>query len=872
MKAEFSLDYPKQVKTRQLLGLSYGLIAALAFTLTAWGIDAYQLARASADLFWLKLALGGLAAVLLGGLAGWLGEQIDNGLVTFVFWLVVSFLLARLASQLPFEITSRAVGVLHPSLAGLDIYPHPSNVDRSMVIVYIVLLLTGGLVGALQSILVDSAVGSATNFTRWITLAACVPFFLLAGTAVDNINNSLRLPLIATHDILEFAKANQGKPVDNKLAAATGLRAFESLQSMLDRPYHLVLGTYEPEYLDSFTIYIDFNGEWAVCSALVSRVSNCNPSQKAYLTGLNDLLSRSQNAANPLDVARPVEAWLATWKDGGNRPAHLAVLDQRGTAILVEVQDQAGRRSQCRLSLDNNGLLRLETCSAPGPSGPIDQAILPEASPTRSATQSPSLTVAPTGTGTVESNEVISQSVALLPAAVSDLEVLSDLTTYDIRVSVDFTHHSFQGHSRVDTLNRTGASLDRLYFRLFPNGGRSYGNGSLTVSQVTQDGKPITTTLSVENSVLEAHLAAPLAAGARASLEMDFKGVTPVDYGGGYGIYDSSRQVMALANWYPILAVDDAKGWHLDPTTAIGDSVYSEMAYYSVELTAPENVVVATTGLDVRHTDQAGFTTYWIASGPARDFFIALSPDFQVASQEVEGTRVNSYYLSPDAAGGQQALTIAGRALQDYNGLFGLYPYRELDVVEAPLQDALGVEYPGIILAASQVYTSTQDATFTAVIAHEIGHQWWYNIVGNNVLQDPWLDEGLTTFTSMLYFESDQGQAGYQGISSYYQKRYDEYLQKHPDDLVTASVAHFESGSGGQAAYGTIVYTKAALFFKALRDLIGDKAFFQALKAYYKDEKYKVADPQSLLDEFQKASGRDLGDFYQKWLYSKSQP
>ncbi|HEX9028727.1 MAG TPA: hypothetical protein VF823_06100, partial [Anaerolineales bacterium] len=350
MKAEFSLDYQKQNKTRRLLGLAYGLIAALAFTLTAWGIDAYQLARVSVDPFWLKLVLGGLAAVLLGGLAGWLGEQIDNGLVTFVLWLFVSYLLARLASQLPFEITSRALGMLHPSLAGLDIYPHPSNVDRSMVIVYIVLMLTGGLVGALQSILVDSALGSATNFTRWITLAACVPFFLLAGTAVDNINNSLRMPLIATHDVLEFARANQGKPVDNKLAAATGLHAFDSLQNMLDRPFHLVLGTYEPEYLDSFTVYIDFNGEWAECSALVSRVSNCNPSQEAYLSGLNDLLSGSQDAVTPLEVARPVEAWVAAWKEGGNRPARLAVMDQRGTVILVEIQDQAGRTSKCRMS------------------------------------------------------------------------------------------------------------------------------------------------------------------------------------------------------------------------------------------------------------------------------------------------------------------------------------------------------------------------------------------------------------------------------------------------------------------------------------------------------------------------------------------
>jgi aminopeptidase N len=124
----------------------------------------------------------------------------------------------------------------------------------------------------------------------------------------------------------------------------------------------------------------------------------------------------------------------------------------------------------------------------------------------------------------------------------------------------------------------------------------------------------------------------------------------------------------------------------------------------------------------------------------------------------------------------------------------------------------------------------------------------------------------------MLYYEVDQGQPGYQGIASYYQKKYAAYLDKNPDDLITASVVHFEMEPGGAAAYGTIVYTKSALFFKALRESIGDKAFFQALKNYYQTEKYKIAAPQDLLGEFEKSSGRKLGDFYQKWLYAKSQP
>jgi hypothetical protein len=261
MKQTFSLDYKKHNRAKQLLGLSYGLLAGLAFTIAAWGIDAFQLGRASVDFFWLKLAIGGLAALLLCGLTGWLGEKIDNGLVTFVLWLITAFVLARLASQLPFQIFSKSVALLDSNVRGLNVYPYPSNVDRRMIIVYIVMMFTVGLGGALQGFLVDSALGAATSFTRWMALCICIPFFFLAGNAVDNINGVLRGPLVVTHETLELSKANLGKTVDEKLAAGMGLHSVDTIQGLLKRPYRMILGIYEPNYLDSFTVYVDFNGE-----------------------------------------------------------------------------------------------------------------------------------------------------------------------------------------------------------------------------------------------------------------------------------------------------------------------------------------------------------------------------------------------------------------------------------------------------------------------------------------------------------------------------------------------------------------------------------------------------------------------------------
>jgi aminopeptidase N len=90
------------------------------------------------------------------------------------------------------------------------------------------------------------------------------------------------------------------------------------------------------------------------------------------------------------------------------------------------------------------------------------------------------------------------------------------------------------------------------------------------------------------------------------------------------------------------------------------------------------------------------------------------------------------------------------------------------------------------------------------------------------------------------------------------------------DDVVTEDMQYFES-LGDPRVYSRVVYTKAALFFKALRDAIGDQAFFAALQAYYLDNQYQVATGADLLASFEAASGKQLDELYKEWLYSKKE-
>lgn len=461
------------------------------------------------------------------------------------------------------------------------------------------------------------------------------------------------------------------------------------------------------------------------------------------------------------------------------------------------------------------------------------------------------------------------QRLALLPEYQDDLQALTDLSRYAIETFVDYDAHAYQGHLTLAYTNTETAALDRLYFRLFPNGGKAYGDGSLTVESVAVNGQPVQTALALDDSVLEVTLAAKLAPGQAARLDFEFAGRVPQDFGAGddrgYGIYNFTDDVLTLTGWFPLLAVYDEEGWNLDEVSNMGDSVYSDMALFTVDISIPAEAVIAASGVEAGQREAGDVTHYRFVSGPAREFVLAFSPDYEVSSQVIDGVTVNSYYLPYHAAGGEQALEDAARAIEIYNQAFGAYPYSELDVLDTPLEYAAGVEFPGVILLAGDLYTPL-DEYFSAVVAHEVAHQWWYHLIGNDIFDDPWLDEALASYSEFVFFEQVFGQEALQQIVAEYEGEYEQAVEWGLDDFVTASLDHYENDADA-GDYGVVVYVKGALFFQALREEIGDEAFFAALRSYFTVRRYQIAAVQDLLDAFETTAGRSLDDLYQQWLY-----
>ena len=278
---------------------------------------------------------------------------------------------------------------------------------------------------------------------------------------------------------------------------------------------------------------------------------------------------------------------------------------------------------------------------------------------------------------------------------------------------------------------------------------------------------------------------------------------------------------------------------------------------------------VVTTGRETdSQSDGAGRTVHRFVTGPVRDFMMVVDSSFEVVETDVDGTTVRSWFDPADRDAGERVLTYTVQALSLFNDLIGQYPYDELDVVEVPVGGgAAGVEFPQLVLIATSLYQRADrpgTPTFLEnVVAHEVVHQWWYGLVGNDQYYDAFMDEGLTNYLSTaVYFETLYSpEIGAQQVDFYLTVPYLTVLFDEGDEIVDQRTDDFS-----QSDYGVMIYGKGALGFGAIREALGDDTFFAALGDYYHEMRFQIATPDDLLAAFEQASGEDLGDLWHHWF------
>jgi aminopeptidase N len=204
-------------------------------------------------------------------------------------------------------------------------------------------------------------------------------------------------------------------------------------------------------------------------------------------------------------------------------------------------------------------------------------------------------------------------------------------------------------------------------------------------------------------------------------------------------------------------------------------------------------------------------------------------------------------------------LAHAAASLRLYSDIYGHYPYTELDVVEAPL-NFRGMEYSGLILIGEELYRDQREF-LTFLVAHEIAHQWWYGVVGNNPYQSPWLDEGLTEYSAFDYYRGVFGQSEAERLLTGRWLIPFDAAGAVIDGRVDRPAASFDP-----ADYELLVYAKAALFFNALREQLGEEMYRQVLQSYYAENRYGIVTPETFLATAERLSDQNLTPLVEQWL------
>ncbi|MFN2290676.1 MAG: M1 family metallopeptidase [Anaerolineae bacterium] len=428
---------------------------------------------------------------------------------------------------------------------------------------------------------------------------------------------------------------------------------------------------------------------------------------------------------------------------------------------------------------------------------------------------------------------------------------------YSLSLSLDPALRHLSGQQRVIVPNHTGVPLDEIVFRLYPNLPQ-YG-GQMEVGAVSVDGQPSAAVLRAEGTALAVPLSQPLPPERGVVIELSFAIEIPEEIEG-YVLFGYSQGIWSVPDGYALLAVHDGDGWHEEIAPAHGDAVFAEAALYDVTLRLPASLVVATTGsLVVDSPGSDGTRAYQIRGEPLREFTWLASQAYQVSESTAQDTTLRSLYLSGDEAAGQAALNIAAAALRSYESAFGPYPYPEMIVAEAPLLH-FGMEYPGLNLIGLSLYRE-QRAELEDRVVHEVAHQWWYAQVGNDQVNTPWLDEGLAEYSMAIYYDKVFGEAH---VNTLVNQRWLVPYQVAVDNGYDAVVN--QPSSAFTWDYEVIIYAKAALFFHALHQELGDEVFRAVLREYVQQYRWGIATPDDFLAVAESVSGQDLDGLYSQWI------
>src|SRR3954451_13947376 len=307
-----------------------------------------------------------------------------------------------------------------------------------------------------------------------------------------------------------------------------------------------------------------------------------------------------------------------------------------------------------------------------------------------------------------------------------------DQARYTVDLAYDPGEHAISGTERIAFRNVGPQTLRSVWVRAWAN---AFGGCDVSRAHVTIRGGGSLGARRRSCTALEVRLARPLAPNGETEIALQIRVAVPrrPDRFGQF------RGASYFGNAIPVLAVADKRGFQLPPYTFAGESFYSLTSAWRVRLRVPEGLQVAATGTQQGGRDATGAVT--LVAPRARDFMLVVGR-FAVRTAREGTIRLRRFSIpGTPTAEARRTLRTAALAMSSYARWYGPYGRPEVDMVEGPGEVACGgvaMEYPELVLTPAQ----------PTAVAHELAHQWFYSIVGDDQYSEPWLDESFAEFSA----------------------------------------------------------------------------------------------------------------------------
>ncbi|MEO0108099.1 MAG: M1 family aminopeptidase, partial [candidate division WOR-3 bacterium] len=315
---------------------------------------------------------------------------------------------------------------------------------------------------------------------------------------------------------------------------------------------------------------------------------------------------------------------------------------------------------------------------------------------------------------------------------------------------------------------------------------------------------------------------------------------------------------------------------------ALGE-FYGEFASYDVWLTLPAEFVVGATGSPVGRSLLTSTQRLHFRADSVRDFAFVADPRYRVIRDSVvlefrEGNHrqvsIEVLVRPENAQLWQQVPVFARRALEHWSRYYGPYGYDRLVIADAQISAGAGMEYPGLVLISTRGFPGTR--FFEQAVVHEVGHQWFYAMLGSDELNEAWLDEGINTYAEMRYFEETYGAVG--NLSDYPDwlrflpklscRQYHEYIYHvlAARGLLRPVLTPAYEFVTEPQAYVATAYSQSALVIRMLHDLVGDTAFDQIMAEYCRRFRFRHPRTRYCTRIAEEKTGPELGWVFGQWL------